>query len=102
MIDPAFDGLTPWPEELAEQYCHAGIWGQENMAEWLEARLSARAHERVLSGLGFAGTPWQELTGAELLHQIDQMADGLARLGLACGERVVLQLGNLTSEFSGI
>lgn len=94
MIDPAFDGLTPWPEALAEQYCHAGIWGQENIAEWLEARLSARALERVLSGPGFAGTPWQELIGAELLHQINQMADGLAHLGLTCGDRVVLQLGN--------
>lgn len=92
--DPAFDGLTPWPEELAEQYCRAGLWGNTNLAGWLEARLSTRAQALVLSGPGFAGTPWQDLTGAELLRQIDQMAGGLGNLGLVRGDRVVLQMGN--------
>lgn len=94
MSDPAFDGLTPWPEAMVEQYCRAGIWGEENLAEWLEARLTARAQELVLSGPGFAGTAWQELTGAELLQQIGQMAGGLSQLGLVRGDRVVLQMGN--------
>jgi mycobactin salicyl-AMP ligase len=94
MIDPAFDGLTPWPEALKERYCREGIWGELNIADWLEARLSARAQERVLSGPGFAGTHWQDLTGAELLHQINQMVGGLANLGFTRGDRVVLQMGN--------
>lgn len=94
MSDPAFDGLTPWPEALVANYCQEGIWGHANMGTWLGEKLSARAQELVLSGPGFAGTPWQELTGGELLQQINLMAGGLRDLGLSRGDRVVLQMGN--------
>lgn len=93
-VDPAFDGLTPWPSDLAERYRAQGIWGDANLTQWFTARLANRQQERVLSGPGFAGTQWEELTGGALLQQVQRMALGLRALGLAPGDRVVLQMGN--------
>lgn len=92
--DPAFDGLTPWPQALIERYRQEGVWGETTLAQWLETKLLYRQQELVLSGPGFAGTQWQELSGQTLLQQIKQIALGLHHLGLIPGDRVVLQMGN--------
>lgn len=92
--DPAFDGLTPWPPALIEHYRRNGIWGEANLTQWLETKLLCRQQDTVLSGPGFAATPWQVLSGGELLQQIKRLAFGLADIGLSRGDRVVLQMGN--------
>ena len=92
--DPAFDGLTPWPDDLVQRYRAQGIWGDTNLADWLEAALAPRLDDLVLSGPGFPGNQWQDLTGKELLALVKRMATGLGHLGLSPGDRVVMQIGN--------
>jgi 2,3-dihydroxybenzoate-AMP ligase len=92
--DPAFDGLQQWPAALAQAYIAEGIWGTENLALWLESKLAKKANDIVLSGPGFPGNLWQDLTGQQLSNLVGRLANGLIALGLQRGDRVVLQMSN--------
>lgn len=93
-LDPAFDGLQPWPGALEKRYRDAGVWGDQNLAQWLEVRLSASRNDILLSGPGFPGGQWQNLSGQELSELVRHLAGGLRDLGLTRGDRVVMQMGN--------
>lgn len=93
-FDAAFDGLQPYPDHLEQRYSSAGIWSSHNLASWLQARLAPRQQQTVLSGPGFPGGQWQDLSGWELQDLMRRLAQGLLDLGLRRGDRVVLQMGN--------
>lgn len=79
---------TPWPEELAETYRRAGYWTGETFPAFLRDR-AARFSEATAVVDG--DTRW---TYAELDRRADSLAAGLARLGVAEGDRVVVHLPN--------
>ncbi|UOE21652.1 (2,3-dihydroxybenzoyl)adenylate synthase [Thermobifida halotolerans] len=83
------DGCTPWPEEFAARYRAAGYWTGETFGEFLRERARRFADRVAVVGAG------QRWTYAELDARADAMATGLARLGIASGDRVVVQLPNI-------
>lgn len=95
-IDPAFDGLTPWPNEVITRYVKQQYWGNENLAQWLQHKISENLNNVVLSGLDKNGQ-WQEYSRDELLSQVKTLALGLQTLGIVCGDRIVIQMGNHNS-----
>ncbi|SIO84752.1 (2,3-dihydroxybenzoyl)adenylate synthase [Nocardiopsis sp. JB363] len=90
-IDPA--DWTPWPQELADAYREAGYWTGETFPAFLRER-AARFADRTAVAAG--RTRW---TYAELDRRADALATGLARLGVAEGDRVVLHLPNVPEVF---
>lgn len=94
-MNGALDGLTPWPEELAEAYCEGGYWQNKNLASWFAEKVSNK-DKIVLSGLGIDGKP-QNLTGKELHLHVQELAQGLATLDIQPSEKVVFQMGNTNS-----
>ncbi|WP_067819870.1 (2,3-dihydroxybenzoyl)adenylate synthase [Nocardia inohanensis] len=85
------DGFVPFPTELAEQYRAAGYWAGQPLGELLRAA-ARRWPERPALLAADGGTP---VTYAELDATADRMAHGFAKLGLAPGDRVVVQLPNV-------
>jgi len=92
--NPAFDGLTLWPAAAVDKYRQAGLWGEQNLAQWLSHVLQTHPQPVALSGPGFAGTSWQEWSGQALCQTASNMAAGFQAIGLKPGDRVVLQLDN--------
>jgi 2,3-dihydroxybenzoate-AMP ligase len=82
-------GCVPWPAELAERYRRDGYWRGEPLGNI--ARDIARSDPdrvAILSGT----SSW---TYGELDRRADRLAAGLRRLGIAAGDRVVVQLPNV-------
>lgn len=78
----------PWPEELADTYRRAGYWIGETFPAFLRDRTARfRGRTAVVDG----DTRW---TYDELDRRADSLAGGLARLGVAEGDRVVVHLPN--------
>lgn len=93
--DPAFEGLQRWPEDLVSRYRDEGIWGEQNLAQWVNACFSHYDdNNTVLSGPGFPDRQWQALSRQEVLSLVRRLAKGLQSLGLQPGDRVVTQLAN--------
>ncbi len=86
------EGVVPWPEEFALRYVAAGYWQGRALGELLReaAERDPGAVALVDGGL--------RLTHAGLADRADAMAARLTRLGLAPGDRIVVQLPN-TWEF---
>jgi 2,3-dihydroxybenzoate-AMP ligase len=82
-------GVVPWPAALAERWRAAGLWRGETFGSVLRER--ADAHPGRLAVV--AGE--QRWTYAELDERADRIAAGLRELGVARGDRVVVQLGNV-------
>lgn len=90
---PALDGWTPYPAEAVAAYREAGYWTGETFGAFLRARARRFADRTaVVDG----ATRW---TYAELDARADTLAAGLARLGLAEGDRVVVHLPNTAALF---
>ncbi|MGI5221609.1 (2,3-dihydroxybenzoyl)adenylate synthase [Nocardia sp. CA-290969] len=86
------DGYVPYPPELAAAYRAAGYWTGRTLGDLL--RDTARrlpGHPALLGD--------RPLTYAELDAEADRMAYGFGALGIAAGDRVVVQLPN-TPEFA--
>src|SRR5579859_1254706 len=88
MLRPMLTGCVPWPADLAERYRRQGYWRGETLAQLL--RPWARA-DGERTALVTAEGRWSY---AELDERADRLAAGLRRLGLASGQRVVVQLPN--------
>nr|WP_228536866.1 AMP-binding protein [Nocardia sp. XZ_19_231] len=88
MTDPVLPGFTPWPADLAQRYREQNCWAGETFGDVLIARAVA-APDRI-AVLDDANS-W---TYAELDHRSSSLATGLARLGIASGDRVLVQLPN--------
>ena len=84
------DGFTPWPEERAEFYKKEGCWKGLTFGEMLNQRSQQFAnHIAVVDNNG-------ELTYQQLNERVNQLAAGLQHLGIEKGDRVVIQLPNIT------
>lgn len=84
---------TPWPPDLAHLYRQRGHWRGEPLGQLLQD--SARRHpERTALVCG--ARRW---TYAELNTRCNQLAQGLRRLGLERGDRVIVQLPNIAEFF---
>ncbi|GAA1085279.1 (2,3-dihydroxybenzoyl)adenylate synthase [Nocardiopsis metallicus] len=84
---------TPWPKDFADTYREAGYWTGETFPDFLRERATRFAgNTAVVDG----ATRW---TYAELDRRADSLATGLARLGVAEGDRVVVHLPNTAALF---
>ncbi|MEV4339066.1 AMP-binding protein [Streptomyces sp. NPDC049590] len=80
------DGCTPWPESAAARYRAEGYWTQEVLGR-LPDDAGRAARTAVV-------TPERTVTHGQLDLAADRMAAGLSALGIAPGDRVVVQLPN--------
>jgi len=82
-------GFVPWPEERAARYRAAGLWEGLTVAEMVERTARELPHKVALvhgeRRIGYA----------ELVDASKRLAGALLDLGLARGERVVVQLPNV-------
>jgi 2,3-dihydroxybenzoate-AMP ligase len=86
------DGFTPWPADRAERYRKLGHWQGRPLGSLLRDRAAAVPGRTAL----VAGET--RLSYAELDTAADRLAAGLADLGFAPGDRLLVQLPN-TAEF---
>jgi salicylate---CoA ligase len=86
------EGVVPWPEEFALRYVAAGYWQGRALGELLREAADRTPDTVALVDGGL------RLTHAGLADRADAMAARLVHLGLAPGDRVVVQLPN-TREF---
>lgn len=86
--DVAAPDLVPYPAELAAHYRAVGAWRDRTIAEELRATADRFPDRPALVG------PDGEFCYAELDEQTDRIAVGLRKLGVASGDRVLLQLTN--------
>ncbi|MFC9993386.1 (2,3-dihydroxybenzoyl)adenylate synthase [Nocardia sp. NPDC127526] len=89
------DGFVPFPTDLAASYRQAGYWAGRPLGELL--RDAARQWPDRPAVL----TDWEHISYAELDAAADRMAHGFLALGIAPGDRVVVQLPNVP-EFPAV
>ncbi|WP_462187958.1 MULTISPECIES: (2,3-dihydroxybenzoyl)adenylate synthase [unclassified Frankia] len=92
-VEPgAADGWVRWPDEFARRYVDEGYWRGAPLGD----RLRAWACRSGSATAVVAGPPARpvRLSYADLDLAADDLAAGLARLGLAPGDRVLVQLPN--------
>lgn len=81
------EGCVPWPESYASAYRARGFWNEEVLGSLPTSVPGLAARTAVV-------TPARSLTFGQLDRSADRLAAGLRRLGLAAGDRVVVQLPN--------
>lgn len=85
------DGFVPFPAERAARYRSAGYWTGRTVDSLLSEAARTWPHHLAMIDSDPAG---QRLTYAELQERAERAADGLTALGIAPGDRVLLQLPN--------
>ncbi|MFJ1780838.1 (2,3-dihydroxybenzoyl)adenylate synthase [Streptomyces anulatus] len=80
--------VVGWPATDAEKYRNAGYWRGESFAQFLSARTRAYGDRTAVVD------DRTRLSYAELDEQSDRVARGLVDLGIAAGDRVLVQLPN--------
>ena len=89
MVSPIADGIVPWPEEAVRAYTAAGWWRGQALGTELSA--AARAWPEATAVVDGS----TRLSYASLAARADALATRLtAGLGLARGDRIVVQLPN--------
>jgi 2,3-dihydroxybenzoate-AMP ligase len=83
------EGCTDWPPEMAEHYRKVGYWQGDTFDDMLR-RWSGDHADRTALVHGARRLRYSDLETAA-----DRTARGLLRLGIAPGDRVVLQLPNV-------
>ncbi len=81
-------GVTPYPQEFADSYVGAGIWGDRR----IEELITDAAAER-LDALAVADDV-EALTYRQLLTRVEQARNLLAGAGIGAEQNVVLQMPN--------
>jgi mycobactin salicyl-AMP ligase len=95
MPSSVMDGFVPFPPDRAANYRAAGYWSGRTVDSMLsDAAQNWSTHVAVVDADG----PLR-LTFAQLDERADRAAAGLAELGIAASDRVLLQLPN-TCEFA--
>jgi len=80
--------ITPWPERDAARYRELGLWEDRTLGEYvLEA--ADRSPDKVALVSGATRMTFRELTA-----RMDEAAERLLSLGIARGQRVLVQLAN--------
>lgn len=88
MTSPIQDGFVPWPDDLATSYIRDGVWGQVSIGDLLVNQAEATpTREAIVDGQ-------TRLSFGDLLKRSDSCARALLDLGLAPGDRIVMQLPN--------
>ncbi|WP_405432230.1 (2,3-dihydroxybenzoyl)adenylate synthase [Streptomyces anulatus] len=80
--------VVGWPATDAEKYRNAGYWRGESFAQFLSTRTRAYGDRTAVVD------DRTRLSYAELDEQSDRVARGLVALGIAAGDRVLVQLPN--------
>ncbi|MEU7816870.1 AMP-binding protein [Pseudonocardia sp. NPDC049154] len=90
MPSPIGDHTVPWPADLAEDYAAKGYWAGVPLGTLLREVADTRPDAPALvdAAVGL------RLTHGELAGRADAAAARLLDLGLARGDRIVVQLGN--------
>jgi mycobactin salicyl-AMP ligase len=88
MPSSALDGFVPFPPDRAARYRADGYWNGQTV----DSLLTTAAH-RWPTHVGVIDAD-EALTFAQLDERADRAAAGLAALGIASGDRVLLQLPN--------
>src|ERR1700724_1022797 len=95
MSSSQLEGFVPFPPDRAANYRAAGYWTGQTVDSMLSnAAQTWSTHVAVVDADG----P-QRLTFAQLDERADRASAGLAELGVAAGDRVLLQLPN-SCEFA--
>src|SRR6202051_789407 len=95
MSSSHLEGFVPFPPDRAANYRAAGYWTGQTVDSMLSnAAQTWSTHVAVVDADG-----QQRLTCAHLDERADRAAAGLAELGIAAGDRVLLQLPN-SCEFA--
>jgi mycobactin salicyl-AMP ligase len=84
------DGFVPFPPDRAANYRAAGYWTGQTVDSLLAD--AARTWSTHVAAVDADGP--RRLTFAQLDERADRAAAGLAELGIAAGDRVLLQLPN--------
>jgi non-ribosomal peptide synthetase component E (peptide arylation enzyme) len=90
MPTPISDNTVPWPEEDAARFAAAGYWRGIPLGH-LVREVADRLPGATAVVDAVDGT---RLSYAELARRADAAAARLLGLGLAAGDRIVVQLGN--------
>jgi 2,3-dihydroxybenzoate-AMP ligase len=104
-------GCVPYPPEFAERYRKDGYWRGERLGDLLR-HWAAAGGDRTAVNAGRPAAPTtapsaaqdsstERMSYAELDAAADRLAHGLRRLGLARGDRIVVQLPNVI-EFPAV
>lgn len=88
------DGYVPFPTDSAEAYRAAGYWTGRTLGDLLRTTVHRQPDRPAVLGE-------RPLSYAELDAEADRMAYGLLALGIAPGDRVVVQLPNVP-EFATV
>lgn len=88
------DGFTPWPAEFAARYRELGYWRGETLGRLLRERARTCGERTALVDRE------RRWTYRELDAWADELAAGFRGLGIAAGERVVVQLPNIGEFFA--
>ncbi|SRX94671.1 Bifunctional enzyme MbtA: salicyl-AMP ligase (SAL-AMP ligase) + salicyl-S-ArCP synthetase [Mycobacterium tuberculosis H37Rv] [Mycobacterium shimoidei] len=91
MAASGVDGFVPFPAERAARYRSAGYWTGRTVDSLLSEAAQKWPHRLAMVDSDPAG---QRLTYAELEQRAARAAAGLTALGIAPGDRVLLQLPN--------
>jgi 2,3-dihydroxybenzoate-AMP ligase len=91
MPTPISEHVVPWPADVAERYAAAGHWAGVPLGDVVRAS-AERAPRRTALVDPAAGV---RLDYAALVERADACAVRLGRLGLAAGDRIVVQLPNV-------
>ncbi|MEN3124115.1 AMP-binding protein [Janibacter sp. LM] len=88
MVRPIAEGIVPWPSELARRFTAAGYWEGRSLGHHLWAAADEHpAKTAVVDGD-------VRITYADLVARADAAASRLRDLGVARGDRIVVQLPN--------
>lgn len=87
-VTPAPTDLVPWPRDTADRYRAAGYWRGETYPEFLADRAARHADRTAVVD------DRVRLSYADLAERSRRVAHGLRDLGVAPGDRVLVQLPN--------
>jgi 2,3-dihydroxybenzoate-AMP ligase len=87
----AHDGFTPWPDDLADRYRAAGWWRGDTLGGLLRAWADRFGDDVAIVDGG------ARLSYRDLARAADRLAAHLHALGIAPGDRVLVQLPNGTA-----
>ena len=94
MLEPLIPLQQTWPDALARRYREAGYWRGETFPGFLRERAQRLGERTAVVG------GEQRWSYAELWRRAETAAAGFLTLGLAPGDRVVVQMGNVPAFYS--
>jgi mycobactin salicyl-AMP ligase len=93
-LNGSIKGFVPFPADRAGRYRAAGYWTGRTVDSMLSAAARQWPHRAAVLDGGTSPRPAQRLSYAELDQRANRAAAGLAALGIAPADRVLLQLPN--------